>query len=431
MGRPKFSLRHRLDNIYLVVRAVSVSIRVIFPVLVLLIASQEELGRYYLYASAIAFIIFASTFESGTYFAKKYLRRSDEATSLTYLWQIVHVQIIFMILLGAPILAFIIHWLGDFRVGFYAAIIFYLFTEVVVNEFGRYLTNINKVKAVALRDLYRAVAFLGAGFLSLLAAGAVVAWQYFIAFGTFNLILAIADLARHRRFSRPGERAWRRGRIYPAALFRSVVGNARGLIAQAGLGYAYPLLERILLERTLGLGAVGGYALLISVFQSFNAVMFLPHIAKMRSVLLAPVRHARISAGLPGLRSFVIYNLLCGIVIIAVSQIAVILFSNYPIVRKVDLSIGFSFAALLFIIAGSVITIVSPDYAGKGNLLKSTLVTVAIYGVSLALFWVASQFLSGNHILLAAILSGGFIAQLLARHKYFERQSAVHYPSDR
>lgn len=407
------------EKLYLVIRGISVAVRIGFPMLVLLIANQEELGRYYLYNSAIAFILFAFTFESGIYFAKRALRPNTRGRRTTHFWQIVHVQTIFLVFLGIPAIAGFLAWLGTISVILFASMGFYLASEIIVNEFGKYLTNVNAVAWVVLRDLYRAVGFVTAGLVSLLAVGAVVAWQYFVAFGVFNLILAAFELREITRSNFSLRKAVRR-KSYHAALAGTVVTSARGLMAQASLAFAYPLLERMLLERTLGLGTVGAYALLSSIFQSFIATVFLPHIAKMRSILLARRPNAVAGAQrLTGLKSFLLQTLLVGTAIIVAVQAALYFAGQYPLLRKINVSPGFAVAALLAVLASNLISIVAPDYARKGNLARSTVVTTSIYGASLSLFWTCHRFFSADGWVLPLILGGGFIAQILARRRYF------------
>ena len=60
------------DKFYMLIRAGSVALRMCFPVLVLILGSEEDLGRYYLINAAIVLVLFTLTFESGVFFASPF-----------------------------------------------------------------------------------------------------------------------------------------------------------------------------------------------------------------------------------------------------------------------------------------------------------------------------------------------------------------------
>jgi hypothetical protein len=403
------------SDIGIVIRAVSVGIRFCLPILILAIAGQEELGRYYLYTSAIALIIFCSTFELNLYFAKTYVNNPSKEYIFQHFQGVLTTALILNAIFGCPALIGFLWWSGERDIDLYVTAFFYVSTEVVVNEYGRYLTNISKVKSVVYRDLYRAVSIVLAGVISLVLFQKVVSWMYFFIFGLLNATLLMFENYNAKREIR--ELTPSVGLHQHIQVTISTIRQTKGAVAQSSLVYLYPLIERIMLESTVGLAVLGGYAFLSSVIQASVSVIFLPAIARYRTLVLqlGTFRRESESSKIPGLACFILKTLCLGVLVVfGLHTLSMInIFQG-----KFSIDPWFSIIALVGVAANNLIYVVSPDFAKAGRVFTSTLVTSFIYVFSLLCAFLFFTFVAANHMLVGLILGLGFILQIAARQRY-------------
>lgn len=407
-------MRKKID-LGIAVRAGTVGIRFFLPVFILALADQEELGRYYLYTSAIALIIFSITFELNLFFAKAYVNNPSKESIFQHFEGILKASLILYATFGTPALIGFLWWSEARDHTLYVTAFFYVGSEVVVNEYGRYLTNISQVKSVVFRDLYRAVSIVVAGILSLVLCNRIISWEYFFAFGLLNTALLMFEYFDAKRgvselIPRVGMHQHFRHTI-------SAIGQTKGAVAQSGIVYLYPLIERIILERTVGLTVLGGYAFLSSVVQAAVSVMFLPAIARFRTLVLQleGFHRAKESSKIPGLASFTLKIFGIGALVVLGLQLigALELFEG-----KFHIDPWFSITALVGVAANNLVYVVSPDFAKAGRVFTSTLVTSAIYVFSLLCAFLSFSFVAANHMVLGMILGVGFMLQIAVRQRY-------------
>ncbi|MDH4395554.1 MAG: hypothetical protein QE278_07740 [Limnobacter sp.] len=399
------------------IRAGTVGIRFLLPVLVLAIANQEELGRYYLYTAAIALIIFSTTCEINLFFSKAYVQDPSQSLIFQHFIGLLTTALILNTTFGSPILVSFLWWSGERDFKIYVAFFYYLNSEVVVNEYGRYLTNISKVNSVVFRDLYRAISLVLSALISLASCEKIVTWEFFLAFGLFNTALLLFEYFYARSFFN--------GTIPNFELSNNIrttiaaIRQTRGAIAQSAISYFYPLFERIILERTVGLSTLGGYALLTSLIQAAVSVLFLPTIARFRTTVLQ--LHSCIekkgSLEIPGLTTFMLKVLGTGTILILSLQFTV---SLGLLEGKFDVDVWFSIAALVGVASSNVMYVVSPDYARVGRIYSSMLITISIYTCTLLSLFMYAKLFSNNHIFISSILTGGFFVQILVRQRYLK-----------
>ena len=397
------------------VRAGTVGIRFCLPFFILALADQEELGRYYLYTSAIALIVFTITFELNLFFAKAYVNSPSKESIFQHYQGILTTVLILYTTFGAPGLIGFLWWSGERDLTLYVTAFCYVSSEVVVNEYGRYLTNISQVKSVVFRDLYRAVAIVLAGLLSLVLCNKIISWEYFFAFGLLNSALLMFEYFDAKRGVR--ELIPSVGLNQHVRFTISAIRQTKGAVAQGGILFLYPFIERIILERTVGFAVLGGYAFLSSVVQAAVSVIFLPAIARFRTLVLQleSFHRERESSKIPGLASFTLKVFGIGALVVLGLQIlgALDLFQG-----KFHIDPWFSITALVGVAANNLVYVVSPNFAKTGRVFTSTLVTSVIYVFSLLCAFLCFSFVTANHMVLGMILGAGFILQIAARQRY-------------
>lgn len=397
------------------VRAATLGIRFLLPILILALATQEELGRYYLFAAAIALVVFFGTFELNIFFAKSYIEARSADLIFHHFKALLTATLFLYAVLGTPALLCFLWWTEENNPLLYCGVIFYASTEIVANEHGRFLTNINHVRNVIFRDLYRAACVVLAGLLSLTLSRRIVSWEYFSILGILNATLIVVEyFIAKRSVTEPVSSQDLRDQVRSAIC---AIRQTRGAVAESGILYLYPLLERMVLERTVGLAVVGGYAFFSSIIQAALSVIFLPTIAKFRSLVLQmPASARRESAPMvQGLLAFLLKLFGIGLAVVFLLQLADQLdFST----TRITFDPWFSMAALTCVAASNLIYIVSPDFARPGKELSAAVTTAMIYACSLSFALLCFFWVTSNPAAIASILGAGGLLQLLVRKQY-------------
>lgn len=263
----------------------ALAIRFLCPLAALALSNAETMGKYYLFISYFTFVVGVSALELAVPFSRKFLRcKSDKKRRLVFNGFLGN-QVVVTTVLAFPTGVLVSSWAGV------PAVLIPLFclslaTEGFVNEVGRFFWNIGEWRMPSLRDFIRAVIFTVAIVGSVYFENEVLTAMTFLTIAAGNLCILCWEwkswgtgrLPNRFHASRLARSAWNRGsRSMKVALPQFIHMQLLGL---------QPLLERILLEKSLGLAVVGAYAFCISVMQAGAGLLLVPWVAKARRVLL-------------------------------------------------------------------------------------------------------------------------------------------------
>ena len=399
-------------------RALTILIRFLTPVCILYFLNTAELGWYYLINSVIAFSSFALSFESGYYFSRKSNRSAVPSGVIKYLNWIAMSQAVFSVTLAFPLIYVFLKISNYFSVQLFFALSFYSYSEVVVNEFGRFLGNTNQVRWLVLRDLYRACALLAAALLAIWLFKAIALPLFFVGLFFFNVCLAGVEYfaGRHAKPLRLFRHLLRLRVLKKLPL--QIVYTSKGVILQSWLMYLYPIGERMIIDKTMGLSAVGKYGFIVALFQSVLTIFFLPDITRMRSVVISHLGRAGVSEKIAGLRALLVRTVLFAMVMAAVTLAASAINQHVGLLKNFHVTLAAVLAAMIYVVSNNFIYIVSPHFSRPPHTMASTIKTSAIHLCSLTLCYAAFYIFGIHSEILFLILSLGFIAQLVAREQY-------------
>lgn len=264
----------------------ALAIRFLCPLAALALSNAETMGKYYLFISYFTFVVGVSALELAVPFSRKFLRcKSDKKRRLVFNGFLGN-QIVVTTVLAFPTGVLVSSWAGV-PVVLIPLFCLSLATEGCVNEVGRFFWNIGEWRMPSLRDFIRSVIFTVAIVGSVYLENEVLTAMTFLTIAAGNLCILCWEwkswgagrLPNIFHANRLARSAWNRGsRSMKVALPQFIHMQLLGL---------QPLLERILVEKSLGLAVVGAYAFCISVMQAGAGLLLVPWVAKARRVLLS------------------------------------------------------------------------------------------------------------------------------------------------
>lgn len=355
-------------------RLSALAIRFLCPLAALALSNADTMGKYYLFISYFTFVVGVSALELAVPFSRKFLRcRGDRQRRLLFTGFMAN-QMVVTTALAVPAGILVGSWAGV------PAVLIPLFclslaTESCVNEVGRFFWNIGEWRMPSLRDLIRACIF------TLAIIGSVYLEDEVLTAVTFTTITAgnICIMAWEWK-------AWGtdslRAKLRAAHLLKTVWVRVRRSLAGSLPQFAHmqllglqPLLERTLLERSMGLASVAAFSLFTSVMQSASGLLLVPHIAAVRKSVLG----IKTAADFLTARRMMIGLLSKTAAISAAFAIgAYFCFPALSLVLEKDLSISASLAAIACIVSVSAIfsAAISPLLTSSGTAWKTNMLCV-------------------------------------------------------
>jgi hypothetical protein len=386
------------------------------PLAALVLSNAETMGKFYLFISFFTFVVGVSALELAVPFSRKFLRcKSDKQRRLIFSGFLSN-QVLVTTVLAFPAGVFVSSWAGV------PAVLIPLFclslaTEACVNEVGRLFWNIGEWRIPSLRDFIRAVIFTVAIVGSVYFENEVLTAMTFLIIATGNLCIlcwewkswGIVRLPSRYHSTRMIRSAWNRGS-------RSLKGALPQYVHMQLLGLQ-PLLERILVESTLGLAAVGSFSFLTSVMQSAAGLLLVPLVARYRQHIL----RIRLNEDIIATRIQTL-GLLFNIFVIC-SIFACAVYYAFPLLNSTlgkDLKFSFAlvFAAYISSISAIFCSAVAPMFTVKGLALRvNVLTTLAMTCFALA------QYINGDEKMLLLLICIIATLQITGRLLYILKQA--------
>lgn len=357
-------------------RLSALAIRFLCPLAALALSNTETMGRYYLFISYFTFVVGVSALELAIPFSRMFLRgRSDRQRQLIFSGFMAN-QIVITAALAIPAGVLIASWAGV-PTALIPLFCLSLATEASVNEVGRFFWNIGQWRMPSLRDLIRALIFTTAIVASVYFEEEILTPLTFLTISTGNL----AIMASEWRTWGGGGSAKSLHKIdnLRATWFRvrrSLGGSFPQFVHMQLLGLQ-PLLERVVIEKSLGLVAVASFSFLTSVMQSVAGLQLVPIIAQTRQRLLsARTVSDRIGANRGALILLMKASMVSG-------AWALILYFGLPLLvylvdKQVPTSPLMLFAAFLSSLSAIFCSAIAPLLTEKRHALKANIVTCLI-----------------------------------------------------
>jgi hypothetical protein len=266
-------------------RVLALAIRFLCPLAALALSDAETMGAYYLFISYFTFVVGISALELAVPFSRKFLRcRSVRRRRILFTGFQTN-QVVVTTALAIPAGTLVAGWAGVPLV-LIPLFCLALATEACVNEIGRFFWNIGEWKMPSVRDFIRAVIFTTAILTSIYIKTEVLSAVTFLIISAGNLAIMGIE-SRSWGCARSGGKvhflhilksAWLRVR-------RSLSGSMHQFLQMQLLGLQ-PLLERTLLEKTVGLATLAAFSFITSVMQSAASLQLVPLVAKTRQLIL-------------------------------------------------------------------------------------------------------------------------------------------------
>ncbi len=264
----------------------ALGIRFLCPIVALTLSNVETMGKYYIFISYFTFAVGVSSLELAVPFSRKFILSKSARQKKILFSGFLANQIVVSTALSIPIAFFASSWF-DLPLLLASSFCLLLTTEACVNESSRFFWNIGESRLPSLQDLIRASIFTTAIVSSIYFQSEVLSAQTCIIISLGNLIILRWEwkfwgLTRRVRVISPYhliKGVWLRVK-------RSLKGSMPQFI-HIQLLSLQPLLERVLLEKTLGLAFVAAFSFFISLVQTAAGLLLVPRIASLKKRLIS------------------------------------------------------------------------------------------------------------------------------------------------
>ena len=388
-------------------RVATLGIRILVPIGILAIFSENEMGVYYYWVTCQAFFVMLGGAELSVFFAKQFLSARLDKTRQGTLLSLVFCSFLCALFLQ-PIAIPITYAITDFSLLF---IIIFAFTNVfesTVNEVGRFYWNIGDVYWPSLRDLIRSLAFSLSIFVSILISKeAISIFTLFIQM-IFNIFLIMYELRKNNiSIFKIGIFNFRSFILFIRRTINAVCYSASHIFHMQTLN-SFPLFERVFLKFTSGYDIVAGYSFLLSIIQTVSGLSTISFVAEFRrKILKSDKATSKKSVSFHNvmmsfLSKITFITLLISILLWFTSDFLSIFFVKMNFIQNVNIfylsiisiaSVFCSGAAVVFLIMGKSI----------GIIVLSLLTTVCY--VLAVIFYLRSDALTYDPVLVIAIVS--------------------------
>ena len=397
-------------------RALSLAIRFGCPLLILYLTDSSVLGSYYLFTTFFTVAIFFIALELAIPFSRLYLRAKSDQLRKKVFTSLVLSQGALAALLGLPIVAF--HAVTT-SMSIYLSVLFYfaLVTGAYVNEVGRFFWNIGLGSTASKRNFLEAIIFAVAIIVSISVTRQVVApvmlWLMII----LNLLLVNYELKKYGAGSLLNNLFFSNEKIKVKSILKRVfysVKESAPQVIHVQILSIIPYIERILMEKTVGLAIVGSYSFQFSLVQSGASLILVPAISEVRKNVFKATTALQVyenhKKALMLLVQISAVSLGCGIASYFFLPIIAKLMHK-EVVFNIYILLGAFFSVVVAVFSNAV----SPFFASKSRLLKANILTLLCmlpFIVTLGYVHIAKS-LSLNGVMLIIVLASSF--QLLIR----------------
>jgi hypothetical protein len=396
--------------LHFILRFFALAIRFICPLAALTLSDAETMGAYYLFISYFSFVVGISSLELAVPFSKKYLRcKSDMQQRVLFSGFLVNLTIVSTVL-AIPTGVISMSWAGvpSALIPLFCLVIA---TEACVNEVGRFFWNIGEWKMPSLRDLIRSVIFTTGVLLSVYIENEILTPTMFLILIAGNLLIIIyewkywgrARLALDIRGIHILNSSWLR-------VCRSMRGSMHQFLQMQLLGLQ-PLLERSLIEKTLGLSTLASLSFLTSVMQSSASLQIVPLVANLRQLILSA---RSVSERIEANRQVILFTLKAAVISAGwgIAVYMTIPFINDLLEKNLALSPSFLFVAYCSSLSAIFCSAVAPIFTLKNiapttNFLTALTMCFLLFGQYFAV--------KGSDLELFFIIGGVAILQIICR----------------
>lgn len=360
----------------LVFRALSLLLRFGCPLFIIYVSDSNVLGSYYLFTSFFTFAIFFVALELAIPFSRSYLRVRTDGLRRKVFSTLVLSQGILALILSFPIILF--HSFTT-SMSLPVTILFYgaLVTGACVNEVGRFFWNVGYADIASKRNLLEALIFtvsvigsvaiakevVGSVTLGLLIISNLILLNYELKrWGTGGISLFFSSFKKTRYV------------LFFKRVFVSVKDSAPQVVHVQILSLV-PYVERVLIEKSVGLGLVGSYSFQFSLIQSGASLILMPSISTLRKAIFQGYKAEDIKQihkkSLNLLFFILVVSLACGV-------------GSYVFIPLLAKIMRKSIETNWIILAGAYLSTVSavysntiaPFYASRSRLFQSNIITL-------------------------------------------------------
>jgi hypothetical protein len=385
-------------------RASTLLLRFACPLLILAISSAENLGRYYLFISYLTLTATLIATELASVHSGQYLRSRSNSRKAKVFRIFSNNTTVVSSTLSIP--ATLTYFLTIPTPFIELPLVIMLFTtEACVNEIGRFYWNVGLHAQACRRDLLRAISFTLGIIISTVISGEAVHWIGILIISIGNAMILRFDskllgMGRYS-FRTPSKRYL--GKLY------NVIKKSMAQVIQTQTTSVQVFIERLLIERQLGLSYVAAYSFQYSIIQTSATLYVWPKISKVRESIFESKTNNHQAE---------ILNLLF-LITISFSAIGIMLSALLPYAQQytdklAETSLLIILVATISSISSTFCNAVSPNYC-KDKALKITLSVFAI--TSLFLIYQSYAGTLSQEGVLVSIIFVAFI-QAFARVKF-------------
>jgi O-antigen/teichoic acid export membrane protein len=340
------------------------------------LSTSHAMGEYYLFVTFFTFTVFLIALELAIPFSKEYLHRHSSASKRRVFTSLVLSQGALATLLSIPAAAFYFATrpTGDVSPMLFALFAAAIVSETCVNEVGRFFWNIGETDTASRRDLVRTVFFVVAVVGSVAIEGQVVAVTSLATMTMANVLILCVETQRWGHVPRLSGLGRRSVRTLQARIRRSMSESLPQVLHMQIIA-VQPLLERVLVERSMGLSAVGSYSFQYSMIQAGAGLILLPVIATTRRAILSAATPEDLAAA-----RRIALSLLAKILAVA-APFAVLASFAVPLIatalkKDISSSAPMLIAALLSSAMSTFASGISPMFASRDRAVPANLMSV-------------------------------------------------------
>lgn len=351
-------------------------LRVGCPISILHLSTAAVLGEYYLFITFLTFAVFFISLEAAVPFSHRYLQANSDALKSEIFNKFIISQ---LSVSSIPAIPLFLYYIFNNSISILTATLFYLalVTSACSNETGRFFWNIGKGDVATKRDLWRSLTFVAAIILS------VNIYQTVVSEISLVLIVISETVIVYSEIRRWGSNPVGKGKFkhYSGSSYSSISDMLQQFrvslpqVLHLQILAIFPFLERTMIDRSIGLEAVGAFSFNYAGVQAGLSLLLMP--------LLADGRRAILSAHTPAQHLYahkMTFVLLTRITIVSAiftiaAYIAVPLFANL-MHKDLELQPIGSVAVMISAIASTYNSAISPLYAKGDRILSANLITL-------------------------------------------------------
>lgn len=270
-------------------RLTSLLLRFGCPLMIVYLATPDVLGEYYMFTAIYTFVVFLIALESAVVFSKDYLHADEEVAKKAVFSRFLANQLLLAAVLATPFTLFYC-LTRDIPAAMSLLLYLALVFGACANEVGRFFWNVGQGGVATRRDVARSLVFVVSIVSSVAAVDRVLSVISLASIVLYDVWLLARELHQWGApdYSFLSSRQSAVGAVKASAT-RALLSAKRSIpqVVHLQILSAWPLLERLLLERGGGLQLVGAYSFQSSICQAALSLLLLPAIAETRRAILS------------------------------------------------------------------------------------------------------------------------------------------------